>query len=134
MRYLIAGFPAFGADHAPGTLATELEVDPGRLLRVNKDEEPCAGTEIAIVLENADNGTRITVVQSGFGPWLTSVRDTFEAHWQQIVHDGALKERGMVGWSANMTPAEVENIRLYVIRRANEDRALELEAASSRDR
>jgi uncharacterized protein YndB with AHSA1/START domain len=96
MRYLIAGFPAFGADHAPGTLATELEVDPGRLLRVNKDEEPCAGTEIAIVLENADNGTRVTVVQSGFGPWLASVRDTFEAHWQQIVHDLQLFiERGI---------------------------------------
>jgi hypothetical protein len=107
MRYLIAGFPAFGADHAPGTLATELEVDPGRLLRVNKDEEPCAGTEIAIVLENADNGTRITVVQSGFGPWLTSVRDTFEAHWQQIVHDLQLFiERGIrvpgTAWGADL--------------------------------
>ena len=107
MRYLIAGFPAFGADHAPGTLATELEVDPGRLLRVNKDEEPCAGTEIAIVLENADNGTRVTVVQSGFGPWLTSVRDTFEAHWQQIVHDLQLFiERGIrvpgTAWGADL--------------------------------
>jgi len=46
--------------------------------------------------------------------------------WQQIVHDGILKERGMVAWSANMTPAQIENIRLYVIKRANEDRALEL--------
>ncbi len=106
-RYLIAGFPAFGADHAPGTLATELEVDPGRLLRVNKDEEPCAGTEIAIVLENADTGTRVTVVQSGFGPWLTSVRDTFEAHWQQIVHDLQLFiERGIrvpgTAWGADL--------------------------------
>ena len=32
--------------------------------------------------------------------------------WQQIVHDGILKERGMVAWSANMTPAQIENIRL----------------------
>ena len=46
--------------------------------------------------------------------------------WQQIVHDGLLKDRGMVAWSANMTPAQIENIRLYVIKRANEDRALEL--------
>jgi len=45
--------------------------------------------------------------------------------WQQIVHDGILKERGMVAWSANMTPAQIENIRLYVIKRANEDKALE---------
>ena len=107
MRYLIAGFPAFGADHAPGTLATELEVDPGRLLRVHKDEEPCAGTEIAIVLENAETGTRVTVVQSGFGPWLKSVRDTFEAHWRQIVHDLRLFiERGIrvagTAWGADL--------------------------------
>ncbi|TDJ25242.1 MAG: hypothetical protein E2O54_11050 [Gammaproteobacteria bacterium] len=107
MRYLIAGFPAFGADHAPGTLATELEVDPGRLLRVHKDEEPCAGTEIAIVLENAETGTRVTVVQSGFGPWLKSVRDTFEAHWLQIVHDLRLFiERGIrvpgTAWGADL--------------------------------
>ena len=49
--------------------------------------------------------------------------------WQQIVHDGILKERGMVAWSANMTPAQIENIRLYVIKRANEDKALEQQAA-----
>ena len=51
--------------------------------------------------------------------------------WQKIVHDGILKERGMVAWSANMTPAQIENIRLYVIKRANEDRALELQAAKT---
>ena len=49
--------------------------------------------------------------------------------WQQIVHDGVLKERGMVAWSANMTPEQIENIRLYVIKRANEDKALEQQAA-----
>jgi quinohemoprotein ethanol dehydrogenase len=51
--------------------------------------------------------------------------------WQQIVHDGILKERGMVAWSANMTPAQIENIRQYVIKRANEDRALALQAAKT---
>ncbi len=49
--------------------------------------------------------------------------------WQQIVHDGILSQAGMVGWSANMTPEEIENIRLYVIKRANEDKALEASAA-----
>jgi alcohol dehydrogenase (cytochrome c)/quinohemoprotein ethanol dehydrogenase len=49
--------------------------------------------------------------------------------WQQIVHDGLLKERGMVGWSANFTPAQVESIRQYVIKRANEDKALEMQTA-----
>jgi alcohol dehydrogenase (cytochrome c)/quinohemoprotein ethanol dehydrogenase len=51
--------------------------------------------------------------------------------WQQIVHDGILKERGMVAWSANFTPAQIENIRLYVIKRANEDLALEQQAAKT---
>ena len=51
--------------------------------------------------------------------------------WQKIVHDGILKERGMVAWSANMSPAQIENIRLYVIKRANEDRALELQASKT---
>ncbi len=37
----------------------------------------------------------------------------------------------MVAWSANMTPAQIENIRLYVIKRANEDKALELQAAKT---
>jgi hypothetical protein len=31
----------------------------------------------------------------------------------------------MVGWSANFTPAQVDDIRHYVINRANEDKALE---------
>jgi alcohol dehydrogenase (cytochrome c)/quinohemoprotein ethanol dehydrogenase len=51
--------------------------------------------------------------------------------WQQIVHDGIFRDRGMVAWSANMTPAQIENIRLYVIKRANEDKALELQAAKT---
>ena len=51
--------------------------------------------------------------------------------WQQIVHDGILRERGMVAWAANMTPAQIENVRLYVIQRANEDRALESKVAAA---
>jgi quinohemoprotein ethanol dehydrogenase len=45
--------------------------------------------------------------------------------WQQIVHDGILKEQGMVAWSPNYSPDQIENIRQYVIKRANEDKALE---------
>ncbi len=45
--------------------------------------------------------------------------------WQRIVHDGILTQAGMVGWSANMTPAQIEDIRLYVVKRANEDKLLE---------
>jgi alcohol dehydrogenase (cytochrome c)/quinohemoprotein ethanol dehydrogenase len=44
--------------------------------------------------------------------------------WQSIVHDGALKDHGMVSWAPVMTPAQIETIRHYVIKRANEDKAL----------
>jgi alcohol dehydrogenase (cytochrome c)/quinohemoprotein ethanol dehydrogenase len=48
--------------------------------------------------------------------------------WQEIVHDGALKENGMVGWSKNFSPDQIETIRQYIIKRANEDKALEVAA------
>ena len=44
--------------------------------------------------------------------------------WNQIVIGGALKGTGMVGWSEQLTPQQAENLRLYVIKRANEDKAL----------
>lgn len=46
------------------------------------------------------------------------------AAWQTIVHDGALKENGMVSWSGVMNAQQIETIRNYVIKRANEDKAL----------
>ena len=52
--------------------------------------------------------------------------------WRQIVHDGALKDNGMVAFQSVMTPAEIEAIRGYVIRRANEDKALDKAAAEKR--
>ena len=48
--------------------------------------------------------------------------------WQQIVHDGLLKDNGMVGWSKNFSPQQIESVRQYVIKRANEDKALEASA------
>ena len=54
--------------------------------------------------------------------------------WQKIVHDGIIKDCGLGAWSANMTPAQIENIRLYVIKRANEDRDLELQAVKNSSR
>jgi quinohemoprotein ethanol dehydrogenase len=44
--------------------------------------------------------------------------------WQAIVHDGALHENGMVSWAPVMTPQQIETIRLYVIKRANEDKKI----------
>ncbi len=96
VHYVMPGFPSFAPLKLAGASAAPVEIEPGRLLRVRKDDEPCAGTEIAVTLEAADTGTRVTIVQSGFGPWLEQLRDTFEAHWTQIVADFRLYiERGL---------------------------------------
>jgi len=39
---------------------------------------------------------------------------TDRSAWLSVVMDGALAERGMVGWSRLMTPAQAESIRAYV--------------------
>ncbi|MFM5886158.1 MAG: c-type cytochrome [Novosphingobium sp.] len=44
--------------------------------------------------------------------------------WQEIVHDGLLKQNGMVAWKGQFNPEQIEAIRLYVVKRANEDKAL----------
>ena len=64
------GIPRDGQWWIPGieAPADELEVRPEELLRTRKAVEPCKGTEIVITVEDADNGTRITIVQTGFGP------------------------------------------------------------------
>jgi alcohol dehydrogenase (cytochrome c)/quinohemoprotein ethanol dehydrogenase len=48
-------------------------------------------------------------------------RDT----WMSIVRDGALTAQGMVSFSPSLKEAQMEDIRQYVIKRANEDKALE---------
>ncbi len=45
--------------------------------------------------------------------------------WQQVVHDGLLAENGMVAWKDQFSREQIEAIRLYVLKRANEDKALE---------
>jgi len=47
--------------------------------------------------------------------------DTIKA----VVIDGALKHQGMVSFASAMKPADAEAIRQYLIKRANEDKALE---------
>ncbi len=52
--------------------------------------------------------------------------------WQQIVHDGLLKDNGMVGWAGEYSPAQIETIRQYVISRANDDKAFQTRAAKAK--
>jgi len=95
--YVLPAFPSLVPQALAGARGTPLAVEPGKLLRVRKAHEPCAGTEIAVALERAESGTRVTIVQSGFGPWLEKLRDTFHTHWLQIVADFRLwLERGVV--------------------------------------
>ena len=44
--------------------------------------------------------------------------------WKKVVHDGALSANGMVAWKDQFNPEQIEAIRHYVIKRANEDKAL----------
>lgn len=44
--------------------------------------------------------------------------------WQEIVHDGKLRQNGMVAWKDQFKPEQIEAMRLYLIKRANEDKAL----------
>jgi alcohol dehydrogenase (cytochrome c)/quinohemoprotein ethanol dehydrogenase len=56
-----------------------------------------------------------------------------DKQWQLIVHDGLLKDKGMVGWAGEYTPEQIEAIRQYVIRRANDDKAFEKQAKVKAD-
>jgi uncharacterized protein YndB with AHSA1/START domain len=79
--YWLPGF------EAPGKV---LEIEPGRVLRVIKDAEPCKGTEIAFQLEADESGTRVTVVQSGFPTWVKKALEDFTLGWDEIVADLAV--------------------------------------------
>jgi quinohemoprotein ethanol dehydrogenase len=45
---------------------------------------------------------------------------TAEQLWASIVLDGALESGGMVGFALDLSAADAEAIRAYVIRRAND--------------
>jgi hypothetical protein len=70
--------------------AEVLEAEPERRLRARKATFPCEGTEIVITMEDADTGTRITFVQTGFGPRFESARPWLEAGWWAIRADLAV--------------------------------------------
>ena len=79
-------------------LGDGLEVVPGERLHVRKLTEPCAGSEITVVLEHEASGTKITVTQSGFPAWFASAADAFAIGWRHIVADFALYlDRGVRG-------------------------------------
>jgi hypothetical protein len=94
----------------PGWVATieVTHVDEGKRVEGRKVDEPCANTEIVVALEASDSGTKVTIVQSGFGPDLTRIMGAgLAVGWSHIAADVALFfERGVHGgrhalpWSA----------------------------------
>jgi len=44
--------------------------------------------------------------------------------WNQIVIGGALSSTGMISWKEELNDSQAENLRLYVINRAHQDKAL----------
>jgi hypothetical protein len=77
-RVWLAGFDAG---------VTVVEADRPDRLRATKDDEPCAGTDIVVTLEDDASGTRIHVVQSRFGDWLPARYDVMAIGWRYIVAD-----------------------------------------------
>jgi hypothetical protein len=76
--------------------ADDVEVVPGESLRARKAAEPCKDTEIYIRLEDEARGTRITIIQTGFGAGFDQARPWLTAGWWPIVADVALYlERGV---------------------------------------
>jgi hypothetical protein len=67
--------------------ATAVEMEEATRWRGVKDDEPCAGTEILVALADEGSGTRITVVQSGFGDWLPARYDMMAVGRRHIVAD-----------------------------------------------
>jgi hypothetical protein len=67
--------------------AEDLEVRPEELLRCRKTAEPCRGTEIVVAMEDDATGTRITIVQTGFGEGFAARRPWLSAGWNAILAD-----------------------------------------------
>ncbi|WP_245228750.1 PQQ-dependent dehydrogenase, methanol/ethanol family [Pontixanthobacter sp. CEM42] len=47
-----------------------------------------------------------------------------KATWQSVVHDGALKDRGMASFSESLSKDQIDAIREFVIFRANQDKVM----------
>jgi hypothetical protein len=67
--------------------ATITDCEDGAELHATKDDEPCAGTNIVVMLVDVEHGTQITVVQSGFGDWMPPLYDVMAVGWRHIVAD-----------------------------------------------
>ena len=71
-----------------------------------------------------------TAVSGGVLPDLRySAAATDGALWHRIVHDGALQTRGMVAFGAELSDADIDAVRAYVVHRINESVAEQRKSA-----
>jgi hypothetical protein len=87
------------------TVAPVEEVDDGKRVRVRKVHEPCANTEIVVTVEAADTGTKVTIVQSGFGTeFFAAAVNELSVGWSHILADFALYLERDVKGGRHMMP------------------------------
>lgn len=109
----------------------ELPPEP-ELVRLPLDPPPFLGEESELAQANYDYGRYCGGCHGDNAVGSTVLPDLrrsavlqSEDVWQTIVHDGALTQRGMVGFSESMSAERIEAIRQFVIFRANQDKELE---------
>ncbi len=101
------------------------------LAQLPLDPPPATGTPAqiaegrALYSPNCANCHGEAAVAGGLNPDLRhSTTLNTAATFKAVVYDGILKSEGMVSYAKDYTPAQVESIRHYLIKRANEDKAL----------
>jgi mono/diheme cytochrome c family protein len=106
--------PVLQADAATGTR---------ELPQTNASNEVIAqGQRAYEQICSACHGTNAVSSRAGVFPDLRmSARLGDAAAWSAVVVDGILADRGMVSFAASLREGDVEAIRAFVIRRANQD-------------
>ena len=105
--------------------------DPGPNNRPPLDPPPLAGTPQQIADGAAHYGQFCGVCHGDAAIGTGVTRDLRRAGslgdprvWNQVVIGGVLTQNGMISWKDELTPQQAENVRLYVIKRAHEDKKL----------
>jgi hypothetical protein len=100
-----------------------LQAVPGQKLLLRKDAHPCKGTEILITLEHEGSGTKVTIVQSGFGAHFDIAVKVLGLGWDFIWRDlalyletGVFGHRHMNAWSGLGADVEQTASGLRVLR------------------
>ena len=105
---------------------------PPALADIPLDPPPSRATPEVIALGKARYGRYCSVCHAPGAVGSTVLPDLRRSGtlgnkgaWLSVVHDGILQDNGMASFKASLTKDEMDAIREYVIKRANEDKAME---------